>query len=335
MKKLSELQDFFYENIYPNLDFLEEKRIKIYSYLKKVAIMLFIFTCIVIYSLFGMVPDTFNLLILCVAISSAIFTFIYKMKVKDFTSLFKNQVIEKLVLFVDDSLSYNKDSSISEYEYKQSSLFYQKIDKYSGDDLVVGKVDGVDIRFSEVHTEVKDKRNRLGTDSGINLVIDLILDFLIKMNTTFHGLFFIADFNKNFKGKTLIVPDKSEKFLGSFSHFFQSFSSRGELVKMDNPKFEKEFVIYSDDQIEARYILSHSLMESILEYKKLVGKNISISFVKSNIYIAIGFREKLFEPKIYKKITSFNEVKFYFQVLCLTTEIVKHLNLDRRLWSKR
>jgi len=319
MKKLSELQDFFYENIYPNLEFLEQKRLKIYSFLKKIAIGLFVFASILFYALVNVIPDFIDLLILCIVLPTGIFTFIYKMKVSGYASLFKDQVIEKLVEFIGESLRYSKMGMISEHEYRLSSLFPQKVDRYNGDDLVVGTVDGVDVRFSEIHSEVKKKGNKGKT----------------YWLTIFRGLFFIADFNKYFKGKTIVLPDNSEKFLGSLSHFFQSFSSRGELVKMDNPEFEKEFVVYSSDQIEARYILSHSLMNSILEYKKLVGKNISISFVGSNIYIAIGFKEKLFEPKIYKKVTSFDEVKFYFEVLSLTSDIVKYLNLDRKIWSKR
>ena len=319
MKTLSSLQDFFYENIYPDLEFLEQKRVEIYASLQKIAIVIFIFTCTLFYMLYDVIPNTLDLLILCCIIPFGIFTFIYKMKVSGYASLFKDQVIERLVEFIGDTLTYKKLGLISKYEYKTSALFPQKVDRYSGDDLVVGKVDGIDIRFSEVHSEVKKKGNKGKT----------------YWLTIFRGLFFIADFNKNFKGKTVILPDSSEKFLGSFSHFFQSFSSRGELVKMDSPEFEKEFVVYSDDQIEARYILSHSLMNSILEYKKLVGKNISISFVGSNIYIAIGFKQKLFEPKIYKKVTSFDEVRFYFEVLSLTSDIVKHLNLDRKIWSKR
>jgi hypothetical protein len=59
------------------------------------------------------------------------------------------------------------------------------------------------------------------------------------------------------------------------------------------------------------------------------------SFIDSSIYIAIGFNQRLFEPKIYKKVTSFDEVKFYFETLSLTSGIVKHLNFVRRVWSKR
>ncbi|HIP30518.1 MAG TPA: DUF3137 domain-containing protein [Sulfurospirillum arcachonense] len=319
MKTLSSLQDFFYENIYPDLEFLEQKRVEIYASLKRIVIVIFILTCTFFYMLYDVIPNTSDLLILCCIIPFGIFTFIYKMKVSGYASLFKDQVIERLVEFIGDTLTYKKLGFISEYEYKTSALFPQKVDRYSGDDLVVGKVDGVDVRFSEIHSEVKKKGNKGKT----------------YWLTIFRGLFFVADFNKHFKGKTVILPDNSEKFLGSFSHFFQSFSSRGELVKMDSPEFEKEFVVYSDDQIEARYILSHSLMDSILKYKKLVGKNISISFVGSNIYIAIGFKQKLFEPKIYKKVTSFDEVRFYFEILSLTSDIVKHLNLDIKIWSKR
>ena len=319
MKKFSELQDFFYEKIYPDLEFLEKKRLKIYGYLKKVAIILFLVTIFFLFLIQDYISDWVNMLAFAVIIPSGIFMFIYKMQMSGFTSLFKDELIEKLVLFVDKNLKYSKNNYIREHEYRASSLFPQLIDRFSGDDFVSGTVDKVDIRFSEIHSEVKKKTNKGKT----------------YWQTIFRGLLFVADFNKNFEGKTVVLPDKSEKFFGSISHFFQSFSSHGKLVKMDNSEFEREFTIYSDDQIEARYILSHTLMDRILEYKKLVGKNLYISFNRSNIYIAIGYSEKLFEPKIYKKITSFDEVSFYFKVISMTVDIVKHLNLNRKIWSKR
>lgn len=319
MKTLSQLQDYFYENIYPDLEYLEVKRLKIYGYLKKVVIGLSLLTIFIVFLLKDYIFNSINILAFVIMIPFGIFAFIYKMEMSGFSSLFKDELIEKIVLFVDDKLKYSKNNFIREHEYRASSLFPQSTDRFSGDDFVSGSIDGVDIKFSEIHSEVKKKNSKGKT----------------YWQTIFRGLMFVADFNKDFKGKTVVVPDKSEKFFGSISHFFQSFSSRGELVKMDNSEFEREFAIYSDDQIEARYILSHSLMESILEYKKLVGKNLYISFTRSNIYLAIGFNQKLFEPKIYKKITSFDEVSFYFKVISLTVDIVNHLNLDRRIWSKR
>lgn len=319
MKKLSELQDFFYDKIYPDLEFLEQKRLKIYNYLKKVAIVLFLITIFIVLLLQDYIFYSIEILLVIVMAPLGIFMFIYKIEMSGFSSVYKDELIEKLVLFVDENLKYSKNHFIREHEYRASSLFPQQVDRFGGDDFVSGVIDNVNMKFSEIHSEVKKKTNKGKT----------------HWQTIFRGLMFIADFNKDFKGKTVVIPDNSEKFLGSISHFFQSFSSRGELVKMDNSEFEREFTIYSDNQIEARYILSHALMQSILEYKKLVGKNLYISFTRSQIYIAIGFNKKLFEPKIYKKITSFDEVSLYFKVISLTVNIVKHLNLDRRIWTKR
>ena len=71
----------------------------------------------------------------------------------------------------------------------------------------------------------------------------------------------MADFNKNFNGHTVVLPDTAEKILGKFGQSLQSMSSRGELVKLEDPEFEKEFCVYGDDQVEARYILSPALMK--------------------------------------------------------------------------
>ncbi|WP_458700518.1 DUF3137 domain-containing protein [Sulfurospirillum sp. 1307] len=318
MKKLSELQDFFYEEIFPDLKFLEKKRLEIYSSLKFAALV-FAVIALVVYIYLKDYFDPINFLFFIVAIFSSFFGFFYKYKVAGFSSLYKDFVIERLVSFVDSSLRYNKNGLIPKYEYISSNLFTDKIDRFNGDDLVAGKIDGVDIRFCELHHQVKVKTQKGQT----------------HYKTIFQGLFFTANFNKNFKGKTIILPDRSEKIFGNISHIFQSISTKGELVKLDNPEFEREFVVYSSDQIEARYILSHSLMQSILDLKKLIGKNLHISFINSKIYIAIDFNKQLFEPKVYKKLTDFSEIKFYFQVISIAVEIVKILNLDRKIWSKR
>lgn len=319
MKTLASLQDFFYENIYPDLKYLEEKRLKIYNFLQNVALVLFIITCSIFFIFRAHIFNSIEFIAIGVTIPFAMFMFMYKIEVSGFASLFKDALIEKIVKFIDDSLVYKKNGFISEYEYKQSALFSAIVDKYNGDDLVSGTIKGVDIHFSEVHTQVEKKSAKGKT----------------YWSDIFKGLIIVADFNKNFQGKTVVFPDNTEKFIGSFSHFFQSFSSHGELVKLDSPDFEKEFVVYSNDQIEARYILSHSLMQNILQYKKLIGRNLSLSFVGSKIYIAIGFKQKLFEPKIYKSIKSFDEVKIYFQILSLTVDLVNILKLNRRIWSKR
>lgn len=318
MKTLSELQDYFYEFIYPNLKDLEDERKEIFSFFKTIAISLFAISLLTLVIILQTYTFNLNIVIGIFGVSIAIFLTIYSWKTKVFQNHFKDAMIKKLVDFISPNLLYLKNKHISKLEYENSFLFPHEADIFKGSDLIEGEIDGVTIKFSYLYT-MEEKSDSKGK---------------ISFQTLFQGLFFIADFNKNFHSRTIVLPDNTEKFLGSFAHIFQSISNYGELVKLDNPKFEKEFVTYSFDQIEARYILSHSLMKNILELKGLLKSNISISFNGSKIYIAVFKAHENFEAKIYKKVTNFDEVKTYFQTISLMVDIVRVLSLDVRIWSK-
>jgi len=319
MKKLSSLIDYFYEEIYPDLILLEKKREAIYKRLKTVLFILILLSFTTLFLTRKFAFTSFEILSFYIIVPASVFLFVYRMETKDFTVLFKDEVIGKLVGFIDKSLKYERSGYISSSEYFLSSLFDRSIDDYSGSDLVKGKIDGVILQFSEIHTQKEyEEKNRK------------------RKVTVFRGLFFVGDFNKNFSGKTVVLPDNIENIFGSFAHFIQSLTAgeKMELVKMDNPLFEKEFVVYSTDQIEARYILSNSLMEKILLYKRKLKRPVSISFVNSKIYIAVSFDAPVFEPKIYKRVTDIKEIKGYFEILSFMVDIVRELDLNRRVWTK-
>ena len=43
--------------------------------------------------------------------------------------------------------------------------------------------------------------------------------------------------------------------------------SRPPLVKLEDPEFEKHFVVSGEDQVEARYILSTCLMQRLTDFR--------------------------------------------------------------------
>lgn len=252
---------------------------------------------------------------------SAIFIFYASIKsVKNkFTAYFKDEVILKIVKFIDEGLSYSPNDYISYEEFNKINLFAKPVNKYFGDDLISGKIDKTFIKFSEIHAHyvTKDKDNK------------------DRVEKIFDGIFVVADFNKNFKGKTYVLPDKNDKTYSNFLIFGEQKKNRfGELVKLEDVEFEKNFAVFSDDQIEARYILSTSLMQRILQFKLKTMKDIRLGFANSNVYIAIPFRQYLFEPRLFGKIVSFENVAAYFEIISLTTNIVDDLNLNTRIWTK-
>ena len=153
--------------------------------------------------------------------------------------------------------------------------------------------------------------------------------------TIFKGIFFVADFNKHFKTHTIVLPDTAEKLFGKFGQSLQSMNkTRGELIKLEDPEFEKEFCVYGDDQVEARYILTPALVRSILEFKKKWNTKIYLSFVDSKVYIAISLKKNLFETRLFKSIVDYTFIEENVKYLILLIGIVEDLNLNTRIWTK-
>ena len=319
----SSILDIYYKDLYPALKELEDDRIKIAKKLKILIAFLIIISLLIIFGIPKIIDikesDFADMLSTVFTIDVTVYMLYSSFITADYRKDFKKKVIEKLIKSLDENLNYDPNGVFPSSLYKNSLLFLKKYDKYEGDDLVTGKIGKVSIIFSDLHTQYKTKNSKGKT----------------RWHTIFKGLFFMADFNKNFKGITLIFPDTAQKLLGYFGQFFQEiFRKRGlKLVKMDNIEFEKEFVVYSSDQVEARYILTPNLMEKILKIKRLKKTPIYISFVNNHIFIAISSKDN-FEPTIFKSLFDIEVFKEYFLTLKLSIGLVEELNLNKRLWSR-
>jgi hypothetical protein len=236
---------------------------------------------------------------------------------------FKDQVVRAVVSAYQEDLRYEPLGYIREQSYRESKLFLQGVDRYKGEDYVSGRRDKTDFEFSEIHAEYKttsrDSKGRTQT----------------QWHTIFRGVFFIADFHKHFRTHTVVLPDTAEKLFGFLGKKLQSMNFvRGELIKLEDPEFEKEFCVYGEDQVEARYIISPALMRRILNCKAKFGSNICLAFLNSKVYFAICSTKNRFEPRVFKPVNDMSLVNDYKNDLDLIIDIVDDLNLNTRLWTK-
>ncbi|MFO8067516.1 MAG: DUF3137 domain-containing protein [Bacteroidales bacterium] len=328
MRTLDEFSDFFKNTMMKDLVNLESRRKKIvkFSLLSTLiavgGILITIATSILICS-----SDDcylyYNIIGSVLFIVVGIIFYFVKGRDKTFYTDFKKQVVNSIVTFVSPELTYNAKNFIGLDTFERSRIFLTRADRYRGDDMVEGKIDKTQIWFSEVHAEYKQTT----TDSKG------------RTKTTWHrifkGLFFVADFNKHFSTSTVVLPNRLGR--GSFARFFQklNLARKEKLVNLEDPDFNKFFVVYGEDQIEARYVLSTSLMKRITEFKKKHKNSLYISFVNSFLYIAVSYKRNLFEPSYFKKLTRLNIVKEYFEDIQLAVGIVEELNLNNRIWTKQ
>ncbi len=328
MKTLKEFKDFYNKSMHENLSLLEKRRKRIlrfvlWSFLVAAIGILFTMASA---SLFFPKDDYYSLKVfvgVIISIIVAIVFFYVKGRDKTFYSDFKEQVIKAIVTFISPDLSYNPKNYIGLDSFQRSRIFLTNVDRYRGDDMVEGVVDKTKIWFSEINAEYK----RVTTDSKG------------KTKTTWHrifkGLFFIADFNKHFTTSTIVLPNRLGR--SSFARFFQkmNISRREKHISLEDLEFNKYFVAYGEDQVEARYVLSTSLMKRITDFKKSHKNPVFISFVNSFLYVAIGYNKNLFEPSYFKKLNRFKIVQEYFEDIQLAVGIVEDLNLNNRIWTKQ
>ncbi|MCR9171291.1 MAG: DUF3137 domain-containing protein [bacterium] len=323
MKTIEEFKQFYDTDLQPTLQALELKR------KKAVKLVAFLVVAVVGAVVLALGASTLfpseNLKYVGIGVSALagiVFIVVFAIKInrakKAIKLEYKQEVIKEMIAFVDPNLTYTATGSISEGAFNGSKIFLKDPDRYKGDDLIQGTIGSTEIDFSEIHAEYYT------TDKDGNR----------KYHTIFKGIFFIADFHKDFHGETIVLPDTAEKFFGKLGTLFQKMNiSRPKLVKLENPEFEKAFAVYGTDQVEARYILTPSLMERIMDFRKKSGK-IHLSFLHSKVYIAISVKNNLFEPPFFKSMLKFELIEEYFNYLILSVNIVEDLDLNTRIWSK-
>ena len=237
---------------------------------------------------------------------------------------YKKLVVPSMLKEIDPGLSYNPSGCIPKEEFRRSKIFSERIDCYAGEDLVYGSYKGIPIRFSEL--KVQEKHG-----SGKNTTY----------HTFFKGVFMVADFNKDFKYSHWVLPDTAEAALGQVvGNFFQkvNLSGRGHMTRLEDPAFEKKFVVYTEDDVEARYILSPKLMRTMLALSERFRKGasrIGFAFMDSNVYVAIpveGGRD-LFEMPSRGDLGA-DTAKRTQDELKEILSVFDVMELDLRLWSK-
>ena len=313
------LQDFYDRELRPLVSALESERSSAWT-MCLITLMLVAFGAFfgALYAWKNRWPPQVSFFVLVFGLVIA--GMVYASAMNGYKRHFKMAVVERVVRYLDPQLFYDVQGHIPQSDFVKSQIFSSDIDRFSGEDLVQGTLSQTQFRFSQIHAE-----KRVKTKNGHRWV------------TIFQGLFFIADFNKNFVGSTVVLPDTAQRMFGNFGQTLQSwgtsFSGR-ELVRLEDPEFEQQFAVYSTDQIEARYILSPALMRRLLDLKRDKGCEVYVSFVAPHVKVALPQTHSIFEPPLRGPVLPLEKVEKFLDELNDVLEIITQLDLNTRIWTK-
>lgn len=326
MKSLDEI----YKNIQPLLQKLEDHRLDNIDYANQMGKRLLITSGVILLITLIVVAAAQNPApFLFILVPWGIIAFVIHQSTVGkrkalYRSHFKRHVLENLLQEMEPEIRYIGDEGIPRSTFDSSGLFNHRSDRYHCEDGFRGTIGKTDVFFSEVHAEYKqtttDSKGRTRT----------------TYHTFFDGLFMIADFHKEFRSPVLVLPDVAEKTFGFLGKKLQSFRpfSDSKLVYMEDPEFEKHFVVYGSDQVEARYLLSTAMLRRILDLKEKWEANVHLGFKNSNVQIAITHKGNLFEPDLKQSALDRKQIERLSLELWLCFKIVEDLNLNTRVWTK-
>jgi len=306
MKTESELLLFYNSSLKPIIEPLEKFRVEKIEKIKRhlilsIPFLLFVFIGIAIRSK----PLVIISFFVFIAFSSVALHHLFEM-VSYLKKHFKYRVMFEIMNFLFDDYEYIPNQRIAKSVLTKSMLFPINIAETDGEDFMRFRMGETRIMFCEMFT------------------------FFSNNKLNFEGLFLSASFNKNFTSKTFVISRRRKNSLLSIPRYYLNDIKD---VKLEDILFNKEFLTLSTDQVEARYILTPSLMQRILDYKKKTGKNISLSFVENRLYCTIPKYSNHFEPALFHPF-NFEFIKYTCEPLRIYTDIVEDLNLNLRIWTK-
>ena len=266
--------------------------------------------------------------------------------------------MQKLLKSIGNLSWKTPDSIISEETLKISELFPETLES-TEDDYISGSYNNTRFKISEL---------LLSGEGGATVFKGIVI--AIKSNKKIKNKTIIADksdrnINKNSKPYILQAVFSTILFILSIICFKASFESPSlaflgfwcllfaiflikeavdknksnskiiryeklQSIKLEDTVFQKKYIAYSSDQVEARYLITTSFMERFRNLQTVFGtQKLKCSFFDDTILFAISTRKNLFEiGNLWTPLTNPKMIKNLFEELIAVYLMIDYFKLD-------
>ena len=104
-------------------------------------------------------------------------------------------------------------------------------------------------------------------------------------------------------------------------------------MTMEDPEFEETFITVSTDQVDARYVLSTSMVARFVDLSRRIP-GMRALFKDEKLVLALPSNRDRFEPSLYRRANSSRQLDRFVRDIQRLLRIVEELSLNTRIWSK-
>lgn len=313
-----EFQENFFKLIKPSIKNFEKERIQNIVVSCIITILLLIFSfATVVFSIELNAGEKIKEFIGIIGIALAFLAFyIIPETTKSFENSVKRRIMPlvcscfenikwKLGHYYDDRLFFNSNLLV---DYPKWTAKY--------DDMFVGTHKDVYFEIAELFWQ-KDFLTLIKQHAGVIIKIKM---------------------NKNFTGNTIIESKKllkRSRIMGfMFYDYLNLYSNRRlGLTKLEDIEFNKKYDVYTNDEVEARYLITPAFMQRLKDMKiAFKTDNIRCSFYNGYILIGLFTKKDLFSiGSLFKSVGDTKQFFKMFEELLSIVKLIDHFKLNQKI----
>ncbi len=293
-----EFQEAFFKKISPGLSKYESERLRQFGYTRAVKIAALIIILVLVF-LTKQIDIGLILFICCIAGAVC-----FGLKKK-----FENEIKQKIMPYVCKCLGDLK-WKYAQCSFEQLLCKSGIIDRYnrvSYDDSFTGI-------YKDINYEICETSFYYKTGTGKNS----------STRTVFKGVMIKLDMNKSFTGNTVIRPDtlKHASPAANLKH-----------TTLEDVVFEKKFDVFTDDEVEARYLITPSFMERLNNMKTAFSADrVSCAFYDKYLLVGLHTSKDLFSICSLKEPVNDGKQFFtMFEEILSIIKLIDHFKLDQKI----
>lgn len=298
-KSIKDFKDNFakiyHENVAPQLKYIDNERIVTQKKAKLYSTISFSTGAVAAVTGFFLQTE----LAIWIGVGVCVLAFvIYSSMQKNFENKLKTQIMP-LFMQAFGNFKWSTNEVIPTFEIKDSAIF-ERFSNRDVDDNFTGIYRGMPIEISEteLYYYVSTRNGRQRRD-------------------VFKGVLISIGVGKNFTGHTIV---RLREFLFNNKVY--------EEVKLEDPEFGKKYFVDSNDQVEARYLLTTAFMERFKNISTAFGASAECSFKNGKILIALTTYKDLFRlGRLNTPVTDTAPYMQFLKEIISIFEMIDHLKL--------
>lgn len=228
-------------------------------------------------------------------------------QIRNFAITFKPRVVNLILDFIaEGNFKYDPNKSLTVKDFKNSRIFSSDAPSFSGEDHISGQIGEIEFEMSEIEVrEFSKVRNRL--------------------NYVFKGVFLKADFSGKSRGAIYVLPEEFQQYL---TRSIKQFTREGAIpIELGSEIFEEAFMVYATRDAHVYQLLSLEVQQILVDYRRKMDKEIYISFINEQMYVAVTEPRDLLEPYIFQSNVNFELVRGFYEDLQLLFSIIEEFDL--------